>query len=69
MTSPALKQGGTYTLYVEGEALGMAAVDGAETYFRGDFTEERDERETRDDRSEDDGRDAEPSMENGAERI
>ena len=69
LTSPALKQGGTYTLYVEGEALGMAAVDGAETYFRGDFTEERDERETRDDRSEDDGRDAEPSMENGAERI
>ena len=69
LTSPALQQGGTYTLYVEGEALGMATVDGAETYFRGDFTEERDERETRDDRSEDGGREAERSMENGAERI
>ena len=44
-------------------------MDGTETYFRGDFTEERDERETRDDRSEDGGREAEPSMENGAERI
>lgn len=64
LTSPALKQGATYTLYVEGEALGMATVDGAETYFRGDFTEERDEP-----RDEDDGREAQPPMENGAERI
>lgn len=64
LTSPALQQGGTYTLYVEGEALGMATVDGAETYFRGDFTEERDER-----RDEGDGREAQPPMENGAERI
>ena len=54
VTSPALRQGGTYTLYVEGEALGVAAVDGAETYFRGAFTDERDERETRDDRGGDD---------------
>ncbi len=64
LTSPALKQGATYTLYVEGEALGMATVDGAETYFRGDFTEERDER-----RDEGDGREAQPPMESGAERI
>ena len=64
LTSPALQQGGTYTLYVEGEALGMATVDGAETYFRGDFTEERDER-----RDEGDGREAQPPMESGAERI
>ena len=70
LTSPALKQGGTYTLYVEGEALGMAAVDGAETYFRGDFTEERDERNGRDEpRDEGDGREAQPSVESGAERI
>ena len=66
LTSPALKQGATYTLYVEGEALGMATVDGAETYFRGDFTEERDERNGRD---EGDGREAQPPMESGAERI
>lgn len=64
LTSPALKQGATYTLYVEGEALGMATVDGAETFFRGDFTEERDER-----RDEGDGREAQPPMESGAERI
>ena len=64
LTSPALQQGGTYTLYVEGEALGMATVDGAETFFRGDFTEERDEP-----RDEDDGRETQPPMENGAERI
>ena len=64
LTSPALQQGGTYTLYVEGEALGMATVDGAETFFRGDFTEERDER-----RDEGDGREAQPPMESGAERI
>ena len=69
LTSPALAQGETYTLYVEGEALGMATVDGAETYFRGDFTEERDERNRRDEPREDDGRDAQPPMENGAERI
>ena len=70
LTSPALMQGETYTLYVEGEALGMATVDGAETYFRGDFTEERDERNGRDEqRDEDDGREAQPSMESGAERI
>lgn len=70
LTSPALQQGGTYTLYVEGEALGMATVDGAETYFRGDFTEERDERNGRDERrDEGDGREAQPPMENGAERI
>ena len=67
LTSPALKQGATYTLYVEGEALGMATVDGAETYFRGDFTEERDERD--EPRDEDDGREAQPPMESGAERI
>lgn len=64
LTSPALQQGATYTLYVEGEALGMATVDGAETYFRGDFTEERDGP-----RDEDDGRETQPPMENGAERI
>lgn len=70
LTSPALQQGGTYTLYVEGEALGMATVDGAETFFRGDFTEERDERNERDEpRDEDDGRETQPPMENGAERI
>ena len=70
LTSPALQQGGTYTLYVEGEALGMATVDGAETYFRGDFTEERDERNGRDERrDEGDGREAQPPMESGAERI
>ena len=70
LTSPALAQGETYTLYVEGEALGMATVDGAETYFRGDFTEERDERNGRDEqRDEDNGREAQPSMESGAERI
>ena len=70
LTSPALKQGATYTLYVEGEALGMATVDGAETYFRGDFTEERDERNGRDERrDEGDGREAQPPMESGAERI
>ena len=70
LTSPALMQGETYTLYVEGEALGMATVDGAETYFRGDSTEERDERNGRDEqRDEDDGREAQPSMESGAERI
>ena len=63
LTSPALQQGGTYTLYVEGEALGMATVDGAETYFRGDFTDGREERD------EGDGREAQPPMENGAERI
>lgn len=67
LTSPALKQGATYTLYVEGEALGMATVDGAETYFRGDFTEERDERD--EPRDEDDGRETQPPMESGAERI
>ena len=55
---------------MEGEALGIATVDGAETYFRGDFTEERDERNGRDEqRDEDDGREAQPSMESGAERI
>ena len=70
LTSPALQQGATYTLYVEGEALGMATVDGAETYFRGDFTEERDERNGRDERrDEGDGREAQPPMESGAERI
>ena len=70
LTSPALQQGGTYTLYVEGEALGMATVDGAETFFRGDFTEERGERNERDEpRDEDDGRETQPPMENGAERI
>ncbi len=70
LTSPALQQGGTYTLYVEGEALGMATVDGAETYFRGDFTEERDGRNGRDERrDEGDGREAQPPMESGAERI
>ena len=70
LTSPALQQGATYTLYVEGEALGMATVDGAETFFRGDFTEERDERNERDEpRDEDDGRETQPPMENGAERI
>ena len=70
LTSPALKQGATYTLYVEGEALGMATVDGAETYFRSDFTEERDERNGRDERrDEGDGREAQPPMESGAERI
>lgn len=70
LTSPALKQGATYTLYVEGEALGMATVDGAETYFRGDFTEERGERNGRDEpRGEGDGREAQPPMESGAERI
>ena len=70
LTSPAFQQGGTYTLYVEGEALGMATVDGAETFFRGDFTEERDERNERDEpRDEDDGRETQPPMENGAERI
>ena len=70
LTSPTLMQGETYTLYVEGEALGMATVDGAETYFRGDFTEERDERNGRDEqRDEDNGREAQPSMESGAERI
>ena len=63
LTSPALAQGKTYTLYVEGEALGMATVDGAETYFRGDFTDGREERD------EGDGREAQPPMENGAERI
>ena len=70
LTSPALKQGAAYTLYVEGEALGMATVDGAETFFRGDFTEERDERNGRDERrDEGDGREAQPPMESGAERI
>ena len=70
LTSPALQQGGTYTLYVEGEALGMATVDGAETFFRGDFTEERDERNERDERrDEGNGREAQPPMESGAERI
>ena len=70
LTSPALQQGGTYTLYVEGEALGMATVDGAETFFHGDFTEERDERNGRDERrDEGDGREAQPPMESGAERI
>ena len=64
LTSPALMQGETYTLYVEGEALGIATVDGAETYFRGDFTDEHDEQ-----RDEDNGREAQPSMESGAERI
>ena len=42
----------------------MATGDGAETFFRGDFTEERDEP-----RDEDDGRETQPPMENGAERI
>ena len=48
----------------------LATVDGAETFFRGDFTEERDERNGRDERrDEGDGREAQPPMESGAERI
>ena len=66
VTSPAIRQGETYTLYVEGEALGVATVDGAETYFRGAFTDGDDED---DERGGDDAQGAQPSRESGAERI
>ena len=63
LSSPALAQGETYTIYVEGEALGAATVDGAVSSFSGDFINE-----DAPDRSQDEAP-AETPQQDGLERI
>ena len=65
LTSPALQEGGAYTLYVEGEALGWATVDGAEAYFSGDSIDGRGQQPDADETP----RGTEPALEDGVERI
>ena len=63
LSSPALAQGETYTIYGEGEALGAATMDGAVSSFSGDFINE-----DAPDRSQDEAP-AETPQQDGLERI
>lgn len=65
LSSPALVQGETYTLYVEGEALGAATVDGATSFFSGDSIQEDAPNRSRDDSP----AATEAPQQGGAERI
>ena len=64
LSSPALRQGTTYTLYIEGTALGTVTVDGAVSSFSGDSIRE----DTPEEDSDETQVDA-PQQDSGVERI